>query len=567
MPALVLIGLSLVAFVAAYYVYARYIQQRILRLDPNRRTPAYTKTDGVDYVPAHKMVLFGHHFASIAGLGPILGPAIAAVWGWLPAFLWIIFGSIFLGAVHDFVAVGISLRLGGRSIGDITRDIIGPRARLLFLVVIFFVIGLFMAAFVVIVAGYLASYPQAVFPVWGLMALAVFLGVAIYKFKVRLSVATFFGIAFSVLLFYLGFKYPITVSSDAWIVTLLGYSGLASVLPVWLLLQPRDYLNSFQLYGGLLLLLVGVIAMAPVMTNIPATHALLGDGAKIPPMAPLLFVTVACGAISGFHGLVSSGTTSRQLSNEKDARFVTYGGMLTESFFAILALIACTAGIGYVAWNKYYASGGADPLPVFKEGGSGMASYVGMDPSLAALLLSVMAVGFAMTTLDTATRLLRFNTEELGKSLGIRPLRNRYLATAIAVGWIAMFAVIKFTDAAGNPMAAWRVLWPLGGASNQILAVLVLLTATVYFYRLKRPTLVTLIPLVIMLGITIWSLLTTLVQDGFVSGNYVLGVVSGALLLLAFWLAAEAVIKAVQLKRAGLTETEVAAVEEALEGE
>lgn len=563
MPAILLIVVCIVAYFLGYSIYARYIQNRILRLDPSRKTPAHLKKDGVDYVPARKMILFGHHFASIAGLGPIIGPAIAAQWGWLPAFLWLIVGGIFLGAVHDFVAVGVSLRFGGRSIGDITRDIIGPRARVLFLLVVFFVIGLFMAAFAVIVAGYLVDYPTAVIPVCGLIVIATLMGTALYRFKIKLWIVTVLGIGVMAFLFYLGIKFPIEgISREAWLFALLGYSGVASVLPVWLLLQPRDYLNSFQLYGGLALLLVSIIVLGPVMGDVPTTHKPAGDGDKIPPVVPFIFIIVACGAISGFHSLVSSGTTVRQLNNERDARLVTFGSMLTESLFAVLALIACTAGLGYAAWQASYAAGAANPLGIFKEGSAKMATSLGISFDLAGLLLSVMAVGFAMTTLDTATRLLRFNVEEIGKSFKLNFLRSRYLATVLAVGWIAFFALLKF---GGKP--AWQVLWPMAGASNQILVVLGLLAMSVYLYRLRRPTFVTLVPLVIMICVTIWALVATLINDGIAKGEYGLAAVSGALLVLALWLAVEAVLKAVQMKRLGRPESEELIAEEAAKDE
>ncbi len=551
MPAVFLIAMCVLAYLVAYFVYARYIQNRILRLDASRKTPAHIKRDGIDYVPARKMVLFGHHFASIAGLGPIVGPAIAVIWGWLPAFLWIVFGTIFLGAVHDFMAGGVSLRFGGRSIGDITRDIIGPRARVLFLLVVFFVIGLFMAAFAVMVSNFLVQFPKAVIPVCGLIAVATLMGLAMYRWKIQLWIATVAGLVAMVGLLHLGLKYPVSgVSADVWMLILFVYMGVASVLPVWLLLQPRDYLNSFQLYAGLALLLLGIFALNPSMTDadgtIPATCKLAGDGGRALPMVPFLFMVMACGAISGFHSLVASGTTARQINNEKDLRLITYGGMLTEGLFALLVLIACTAGLGYGAWNSHYNADKIDHLGVFKQGGANIASALGIEFGLAEILLSVMAVGFAMTTLDTATRLLRFNIEELGKSFQIKVISNRYIATLIAVGWIAIFAVLKF----GN-LPAWKVLWPMAGASNQIMAVLGLLALTVYLYRMRRPTIITLAPLVIMIVVTIWALVATLVNDGIAKSNYILAAVAGALLILAVWLAVEAVLKALELRRTG----------------
>jgi len=570
--------MCLAAFVPAYCFYARHIQNKILGLDPKRRTPAHLKRDGIDFVPSNRMVLFGHHFASIAGLGPIVGPAIAAVWGWLPALLWVVFGTIFLGAVHDFVAGGISIRFGGRSIGDLTGDIIGPRARILFLLIIFFVVGLFMGAFAIIVGGLLDAIPNSVIPVFGLIAIALVMGLFLYKAKMPLWLATIFGVGLMALAIFLGLEYKIDgISQTTWIPILLVYSLVASVLPVWLLLQPRDYLNSFQLYAGLGMLFLGIIFTAPVM-QAPLTSNVLG-GESTPPVFPIMFMIVACAAISGFHSLVSSGTTARQVNNEKDMRFITYGGMLTEGFFGMIVLLTCTAGIAYADWKGFYITEGfsavaANPLKIFLQGGSNLLHGIGLSKELGKLLLTVMAVGFAMTTLDTATRLLRFNVEEIAGRLGMNFIRkNRYIAALIAILWIGFFVLIT---AAGNTKggvikASDNPLWPIAGMSNQLMGALGLLTASVYLYKLRRPTLFTLIPMVIMLTLTLWAVADTIIkQFSSLTGpnpNYGVLCVALALFALGIWLAVEAILKAIQLKRGGRDESEEPPQADAVNGE
>ncbi|MFH1549535.1 MAG: carbon starvation protein A [Planctomycetota bacterium] len=559
MSAILVAVMCIAAFVLAYSFYARYIQNRILGLDPGRKTPAHEKYDGIDYVPSHRMVLFGHHFASIAGLGPIVGPAIAAIWGWLPALLWVVFGTIFLGAVHDFVAAGISVRFGGRSIGDVTGDIMGPRARILFLLIISFVVGLFMGAFAIIVGGLLFKIPESVIPVFGLIVIAVGMGLMLYRMKVQLWVVTILGIVLMGLAIYVGTIIPVSgIPQTTWIPILLGYSLVASVLPVWLLLQPRDYLNSFQLYGGLGILFIGLLVAAPLM-QAPETSNVLGDGQSIPSVFPIMFMIVACAAISGFHSLVSSGTTVRQVNSEKDLRFVTYGSMLTEGFFGVMVLLTCTAGIAFSRWQELYADYKAvvaNPLPIFLEGGSGFLGQLGINPKLGALLLTVMAVGFAMTTLDTATRLLRFNIEELSGRLGLKRIgKNRYLASAIAIVWIGFFVLITAAGRTegGVIKASDNPLWPIAGMSNQLMAALGLLTASVYFYKVKKPTAFTLLPMLIMLGLTLWAIAEAVgAQISPPPGtemNYGVLFVALALFGLAVWLMVEGVLKAAQLRR------------------
>ena len=529
--------LSLLAFGAAYFLYAPFLSKRVLSLDPSRPTPARKVNDGVDYVPTRPSILFGHHFASISGLGPLLGPAIGVVWGWLPALLWIVFGTILIGAVHDFVTLVISVRHGARSIGDVTKEVIGPRARLLFLLLIFFILSLAMGVFAHVVAQILAEVkPEAVIPTWSLIAIAIFMGLSIYKGGIPLAPATVAGVGAMLLSIWVGFKFPIKVASlQEWVYILLAYAYVASALPVWLLLQPRDYVNSFGLYLSLLLLYLGLFVGAPKVVA-PALNKIALD---LPPIVPLLFVVVACGAVSGFHSLVSSGTSAKQLRSERDAPLIGYGGMLVEGALAGAALLACASGFATRSeWLSHYGSwevAKEAPLRAFIEGAARVISNLGVPKGLAATFVAVIAVGFAMTTLDTATRLLRYNVEELGATLRVRVLGNRWLASAVAVGAVGFFALVKV---GGKP--AGMLLWPLFGATNQLLAWLALLVGTVYLLARGRNSLPVGIPMAFMLVVTTWATLLNL--RSFVErGASALVVVNAIVLVLALWLVAEAV--------------------------
>ncbi len=602
----------------AYFTYGRFIARKVFRLDPNRRTPAHTLQDGVDFVPTRIPVLFGHHFASIAGLGPILGPAIAVIWGWVPAVLWVVFGCIFIGAVHDLGSLTVSLRFQGRTIGDVCRDLMGPRARLLALLIIFFLMSLAMGAFVLAISGLFVNYnPDAIIPSFGLMVVAMIVGVSVYKLKVGLGPATVLGLAAFAGLILLGVAQPVTTydwfansdtrealaaarnaeSADGaavletpygaaaavkhfqatgetetvenletavsqckntWIVVLLGYAFIASVLPVWLLLQPRDYINSFQLYFALATLLIGLTVAAatgaaeghidaaafrPVVPLEPLLEGqALEDVEHAPSWFPLLFVTIACGAVSGFHALVSSGTTVRQLNRETDALPIGYGGMLVEGALAILVIMACAAGLGAAAWQSggEYASWGTIKgagLPVqlsaVVRGGANFLHHLGIPIKYGSALLAVTIVAFAMTTLDTATRLLRFNVEEICRSLKLNLLANRYFASLTAVAGIAFFA---FVLSSGG-----KTLWILFGTTNQLLAGLTLLTVSVFLFKLGRPIVYTLVPMVLMFGVSIYAMAGQL--EGFVKeGKWAMVAVCSIILGIAGWLIVEAII-------------------------
>ena len=523
-------------FLLAYRLYSRFLDRRLFRLDPQRTTPSHAQKDDVDFCPTRPVVLFGHHFASICGLGPIVGPALAAIWGWMPVFLWIVLGVVFIGAAHDFGSLVLSTRFQGRSIGDLTKDLIGPRARLLFLIIIFFMIALAMGLFASIIATLFDAtyYPEAVLPSSLLIVIAVVIGQLVFRRRVPLGPVTAVGFLLMLGSLWLGLQFPVTgISKTTWIYLLLGYAFVASFLPVWVLLQPRDYLNSFLLYLGIGLMYIGIFWLRPVIAAPPVNHL----ATDLPTLFPFLFITVACGAVSGFHSLVCSGTTSKQLDREPQARPIGYGGMLMEGVMAIAVLLACTAGVGSTAvWHEHYsgwtAARGLGPsLGMFIQGAAVFISQVGLSRELATVFISVVVVGFALTTLDSATRLLRYNIEELGRTLHIKQITNRYIASALAVVAIGYFAL--------RPEG--KSLWQLFGTTNQLLAGLALLAITTYLFRQRRPTIFYAVPMLFMFATTITAMALKLVE--FARGEQMqLFLVSLVILLLALWLILEAVI-------------------------
>ncbi len=428
-------------FAVGYRFYARFLGARVFALAEDEPVPSRDLEDGVDFVPTRKDVLWGHHFTSIAGAAPIVGPAIAVIWGWLPALLWVTVGTVMMGAVHDFSALVISLRNRGRSIGEIAGSVISPRVRSLFLLIISFLIWIVLAVFAFIIGTLFHSNPGAIFPIWVQMFVAVLLGWLVYRRRVGifapslvayalLLAAIFYGDAFAA-----AFPAVKSISVLGWVWILLGYSFVASVLPVWLLLQPRDYLNSHQLLTGLALLTLGLVILQPTV-QAPALR-LWPEGA--PPLIPFLFITIACGAISGFHGLVSSGTTSKQVGCMTDARPIGYGGMLGEGTLGLLAVLASTAGFASAAeWHGHYASwsaaSGLGPkLAAFVEGGAHFVSAVGVPLETGKTFIAVMVIAFAATSLDTGARIQRLVIAELADAYGVRPLTNRFAAAALGI--------------------------------------------------------------------------------------------------------------------------------------
>ena len=410
---LLVAGLALMA--AGYFVYSRFIAQKILKLDPNYETPSHAMQDGIDYVPTNKYVLWGHHFTSVAGAAPIVGPAIAVIWGWLPAFVWVVCGTIFIAGVHDMSAVWASVRNRGLSIGAIAGRVVNGRTRSLFMVVIFLLLLMVNAVFGVVIAQMMIKTPSSVLPVWGALVVAFIIGQCIYRFKMNLFWVSLIGVVALYLLIYLGPVFPLRLPEDMmglptnawWIILLFVYAAVASLLPVWMLLQPRDYINGLQLFVGLLVLYAAIFLVNPTVVA-PALNENVPAGT--PPIMPLLFVTIACGAISGFHGLVSTGTTSKQVDREPDSRFVGYFGAMGEGMLALAAILVATAGFATLAdWQAVYSAFGKGGIGAFIDGGSAvMHAGIGLDPTLSATMLTVMAALFAGTTMDTGVRLQRY---------------------------------------------------------------------------------------------------------------------------------------------------------------
>ncbi|MEO2022382.1 MAG: carbon starvation protein A [Pirellulaceae bacterium] len=524
---------SFVGFIVAYHTYGKWLSQRIFGLDPTAEVPSKQLRDDIDFVPTKKEVIFGHHFTSIAGTGPIVGPAIAVFWGWLPALLWVIFGSIFIGAVHDFGALVVSLRNRGQTIGEVAGRLISSRVRVLFLLVLFAALTVVLAIFGLVIAVIFKLYPAAVLSVWIEIPIALAIGFWVYRRGGNLLIPSLAALLLLYVAIYVGVYYlPITLPVSnpvvVWTLLLMTYCFIASVLPVWTLLQPRDYINSHQLMVALALLVAGILVAtstgkANLITSAPAIAEKMPAGA--PPIWPFLFITIACGAVSGFHCLVSSGTSSKQVSNECDAQYVGYGAMLLEGALAVIVILACCAGVGMgvtqedgsrltglQAWQtKYDASGSwagfglGQKVGAFVDGGANFISTLGIPVKLAVGIIAVLVASFAATTLDTATRLQRYVVQELASTLRIRPLANKYLATACCVILAGALAMIPAPGKAAG--TGGLILWPLFGATNQLLAGLAFMVIVFYLWRRNKPIWFAFIPMIIMLIMPAWALI------------------------------------------------------------
>lgn len=512
-----------VIFLIGYAYYGKYLAEKVLRLDPKAKTPAEEINDGVDYVPTHPAVLLGHHFASIAGAGPIVGPITAAVFGWVPVALWIVLGSLFAGGVHDFVALVTSVRHGGKSIGEVIRKNIGERGQSYFLIFTWFALILVIAVFTILAVQVFVAIPAVATTAMLFMVLAVLFGLAVYRFKAPLGISTIVEVALLLACVWLGVQMPCKLPSTTWTIIMLVYIFIASVAPVWILLQPRDYLNSFLLYASLIGALVGLIIGNPKLEYPAFTSFKVGTDT----LFPMLFVTVACGAISGFHSLVSSGTSSKQLAKEPDARLVGYGAMLIEGVLALVALatVAILTKDGYAKALKDFGG----PTGVFAAGVGRFMNYFGVPVAFGTTFGALTLNAFVLTTLDTATRLARYAWEEFF-STRVPALANRWLATAAAV-------------IAGGGLALsgqYSKIWPIFGSSNQLLAALALLAGTVWLARLGRNYRVTLYPMVFMFAVTLTALALITVRN-FAAANYVLGIPGLLLFVMAVFLVAETI--------------------------
>jgi len=624
---------SLVGYLIAYHTYGRWLSRKIFNLDPEAPVPSVALNDDRDYVPTSRTVVFGHHFTSIAGTGPIVGPAIAIMWGWVPALLWVLFGSIFIGAVHDFGALVVSLRNRGQTIGDIAGRVLNPRVRFLFLTILLFSLWIVLAIFGLVIASVFRMFPESILPVFLQIPIAVGIGLWLHRKGHHLFLPSLIALGLMYLTVWFGAGCPGTpweggvlgegirwVNSVLkewplwiWAGMLLTYCFIASVLPVWILLQPRDYINSLQLISSLALVVIGLVVAGtigvdgqPVEMVAPKFQL---DPLNAPPIWPVLFITIACGAISGFHCLVSSGTSSKQLRCETDAQFVGYGSMLTEGFLAVLVILAVSAGIGLgwpdkfgslagsELWHTIYAdwkaaSGLGPKIGAFVVGAGNFLQAYGINPTMAVAIMGVLVASFAATTLDTATRLQRYVIQELGRALEetaswsrpvAAPLQNMYGATLFAVATAFLLALVPsappvtFGEATGGNLApariaamqesgmseqalaamrsggfaggwAWldsyagkggMILWPLFGATNQLLGGLAFLVVSFWLWRRQKPVWFIVVPMLFMLAMPAWAMLVQ-VGDWWAEQKYLLVFIAAVTILLEAWMILEA---------------------------
>ncbi|AXF57598.1 carbon starvation protein A [Salicibibacter kimchii] len=557
---LAVIGMAMLAF--GYFYYSKFIAKRIYRLDPNFQTPAHQFNDGVDFVPTKKSVLWAHQFTSIAGAAPILGPAIAVYWGWLPAFLWVILGTVFAAGVHDFGSLVLSVRNKGQSIGTLADRLIGRRAKLLFLFIILILVLMVAAVFAWVISDLFVSYPASVLSIFIQIPLAVLIGVyflkrgkglllpsiialivmygtavlASYVPALQIDLVQYFGGEGSTVVFGLD---AVSMSFLIWIIILMTYVYIASTLPVWKLLQPRDYINAHQLLVGLAVLYLGLLVTNPEVTA-PTTRST--DDVS---WFPLLFITIACGAVSGFHSLVSSGTTSKQLNKETDARTVGYGGAIGEGVLALISIIAVVTFFStsddFLTAYPTFDVANAEGLGNFIEGAAQLASGLLIPESVAQTIVAVVVISFAATTLDTAVRLMRYIISEIGREYNALALTKKHVATSIAVG--ASMALVLLPQDDRGLGAGGYILWPLFGTSNQLLAGITLMLITIWLSRQGRNYLVTLIPMVFLLIMTILAMLQQLSTEWWIfaeNGDALLFVLGSIILAFAVWICLEA---------------------------
>ncbi len=600
---------SFAAFLLAYHTYGRYLGRKIFELTTGNKTPAHTLRDGSDFEPTRKSILFGHHFTSIAGTGPIVGPAIAVFWGWLPALLWVVFGSIFIGAVHDFGALVLSIRNEGKSIGALAEKYLSSKSRILLLLLLMLTLTIVLAIFGLVIAKVFAMYPTGVMAAWASLPIAILLGLWAKKSSGSILLPSLLAVGAIYTIIYFGNTFTFDIqtlfgfggsvnpwqsSMVLWTIILFVYCFIASVLPVWVLLQPRDYINSQQLFVALAMLLGGlVVASLTGQSDLAAAAPAIATDlpADAPPMFPFLFIIIACGAVSGFHGLVSSGTSSKQLHCETHARAIGYGSMLAEGVLAVVVILACCAGVGMgsfeqtkpfvngqptwsaktapdgtqltgrAAWRDRYKLEVTDPntgttkpgwgalglggkVAAFVEGGANFIAAIGIPLELAIGILGVMVACFAATTLDTATRLYRYVLQEFAETIHCPPLKNKYVATSIAAGSGLSLALL----AGAVPAAGGMILWPIFGATNQLLAGLCFLLIISYVLRRRKPVWFLVIPAGLMLVLPTWAMCTQIMT--WINGEKWLLVTMGiAVQVIALCLAIEAVRVFRKLKR------------------
>jgi carbon starvation protein len=523
---------AFILFILAYVKYGNFLKKHF-ELNNKNYPPSHHMYDGVDYVPAPAPVLFGHHFSSIAGAGPILGPIIACVvFGWGPVWLWVIIGSIFIGGIHDFSSLVISIRNRGRSIAEIAKTYMSRRAYHLMLAFIWLTLVYVLTVFTDLTANTFKLNGGVGTSSLLFILLAVGFGFSLYRLKIPLKWATLVFVPLLFLFVWLGQKIPLNNipaiwgdQAKTWDIILIIYCFIASVTPVWILLQPRDYLSGFLLYASVLGGFLGII-LGGLPLNYPAFIS--WNSRDIGPMFPMLFVTVACGAISGFHAIVASGTTSKQLKKESDALPIGYGTMLVEGLVAVIAL--CTVMI--IGKNNPLTT--QAPLAIYGAGMAKFLSVFGIPEKFGGSFGLLALSAFILTTLDTATRLARYIFQEF---FNIEGKRTRYLATAATLLLPAIFVLITIKDASGNIIPAWKSIWPIFGATNQLLAGLVLMVVAVWLKKKGKHAWFVIIPMIFMLAMTLWALLLVIIQYKL----SLVGFIGGILLFLALLLILEAV--------------------------
>jgi carbon starvation protein len=559
-------ALSLILFFIGYRYYSKFLAEKIYRLNPDAVTPAHRLNDGVDYVPTNKFVLWGHHFTSIAGAAPIVGPAIAVYWGWLPAMLWVVLGTLFAAGVHDFGVLILSARNKGQSIGTIADKMIGHRAKILFLFIILILVLMINAVFAWVISNLFITFPASVLSIFIQIPLAVWIGFRTYKSTGSMivpAIAVLFIMYFTAILAsyvpilqidlvsYFGGESNTVIGGLSgveaaflvWIVVLMVYVYIASTMPVWALLQPRDLINSYQLLIGLLILYLGLFITNPGISA-PPTNAEATDVSWF----PLLFITIACGAISGFHGLVSSGTSSKQLDKETDARFIGYSGAIGEGALALITIVAVVTYFNttgdFLSHYHSFEEAGATGLNVFVQGAAVLATGLMIPLQAAQTIIAVIVISFAATTLDTSVRLMRYIINELGETYNIKPLTGKHTATFIAVASSA--ALVLIPEGPRGLGSGGYLLWPLFGTSNQLLAAISLLIITIWLRKKGRPIIYTLVPLIFVLFMTLWAMVSQVVFDwsglGKTDGNMLLFAFGAVILGFAIWILFEAVV-------------------------
>ena len=548
---LTIIGISF--FICGYLFYSKFIAKKIFGINDNIVPPSKEYEDGKDYIPTNKHILFGHHFTSIAGLAPIVGPCIAICWGWLPTLSWIVLGTVFIGAVHDFGALVISVKEKGRSVADLANKTINNRVRIMFLLFVIILSWLVLAIFTNAIAGLFAkdlSGHQAVIPINIEIILSIIMGYYIHKTNKSALIPSIIILAILYISIIIGIKFPISLPINFWIYFLFLYSAIASILPVWKLLQPRDFINSHQLILALFLIFLSIIILNPT-TTVP----MIQNNNDNPSLFPFLFITIACGAISGFHGLVSSGTTSKQIKNLKDTRMIGYGAMLGEGSLALATTIAAACGIGiYIGINPDQHTHDLSTFALAKN-----LRLETFPNSVAALLhnsiveifniknnsielfnglktfVIIIMISFAATTLDSATRISRFMVKELGEAINLNFLKNKYIGTLFAIIPAMLLLIIPI-----NGISLGKFLWPLFGASNQMLAALTLMIIAFYFQTKGKKILLIVIPMIFISLICIISFISNFYNTAM--NHPVLLAVNSILLFLIIWLLLEGIL-------------------------